>query len=206
MKRGNPYHDSKGRFTSPMGAYDASKDKCVSRTADSLTEYYQENYSEVEMEMDENTGAWEQSHIYEWDAFEDERREVYAEMESLTTDIYQEYNDKMNERFADMSAEDLQNYAKNPDPVHDVVRAEMLRSCGGDYSEFQEMAVESADEDFSSDVPDYKYRRAIIKTRSKKKLFALASTEDGTGYTDARDRIKEKGLSEEYAKWLEKNN
>lgn len=197
----NHNHDPRtGRFVSIAGIYNPDEDKDINYTAKMLTEYWQEHYSEIEGTYDYSVGTY----IVDEEAEEEEYDDMYYEFKGFTKDLYKSFYDKMNERIAEMDADELREYSRTFSLI-DGVSAEVLREYH-DNDEFVEMAVERVAEDYSSKAANMRYQQIVRNTRGRKNLFDLAYKESDTdiyhGY--ATDRIKAEGLEGEYSEWREK--
>lgn len=191
MKRGNPYHDDLGRFTTPYGAYNAkADDDNIRRTTESYVESWQDDFSEID--RDECTDDWGAQSDDAWEeTMEEERREKYDEFHDEVAEIYTQYNTEMRARMSKMSANELYEWYAGK---HDSDIREKLDK---EHPEFEGVA-DSAAEDFDIDVADYRYRRIVSRTNGHQKLFAMAEREDGTFNGYATERVKALGLEKEY--------
>lgn len=198
MSVGNPYHDERGRFTTPYGAYNAAKDRNVSAAAHCIADNWQMSSSEID--PNECLDDWgEQTDSAYEEAMDREFREKCAEFEEEVSEVYTEYNTEMRTRISKMNYAELQSWSADMDATDAELRTRLKE----EHPDV-EAAADYAAEDFDTDVADYRYRRIVAKTNGKYQLYDMALDEkDGYGlngyaYNYATQKIHSSGLEKDF--------
>lgn len=198
MKRGNPYHDSRGRFCSAGGrsGFDQSD---IDRQTETLTEHYTERY----FEPSEGTPYTTESHgesFYDDEAIEEQRDDfkanVYSEMEYAVSGYMATFDDHMTEKYKNADIESIEDYdfGNGQEKAFGEACEKAGQENVSDYDIESDLAI-SACEDWDDQVVDIRKRRLVYKM-GKRELKAYAEKEKANGLLTpwATKRVEELGL------------